>query len=246
MLRWLWSELDTTWVRQGHLGKDHVGGRSDYRPLPWVEQAADAGHKLHELVHRLTTRLADYASGPPVNECPRHPYGPTAAAIEWLLENLAAFTRTAHAGTYLDQIHRVLAAGLKAVDHPDETVFVGKCGHIVKTGRTQARVCQIELFADPKEETVKCWGCHAEHSLSERREDMMRRARDYVSHSGKLASLITLMGIPIAGSTIRTYASRRGLQTISTDRMGRPQYRVRDVLTLRMGEDFLSRLDRSA
>jgi hypothetical protein len=244
---WLWAQLEITLTRQAKLGKDQVGSRGDYRPLPWVQEASQLMNDLHGIVHSAVASMDKFVDWHRRSDVgPRNPKGPTAGAIEWARSNVDVWKHHPRADEWLDQLHRVNQRGLVVIDYPEDQIFVGKCGLVVKTGKAQSRICTVELFADPAEEIVECWGCHGKHSLEDRRADMMRRARDYVSHSGRLATLITLMGIPMASSTIRRYASQRGLLVISVDSMGRPQYRVRDVLNIRMGVEFWTRLDRSA
>jgi hypothetical protein len=232
-LEWIWEQLELTRTRQGNTAKDRVRCASGgTQPLPWVAQAADAATSLAAVVMTTAHALWSFtATTPPLACDPLRERDPVRPVIGWIRENYPAFTRCAQAGQLLAAIDSATERAMTVIDHPADRVFLGRCDRLVDRA---GRRCTAELLAEVDEPTVVCWSCRHAHDVSELQDDLMYRARDYVTHSGRLASLLTLMGIPIAASTIRGYASKRGLKTISTDRLGRPCYRVGDVMNMRM------------
>lgn len=230
-LAWIWDQLELTETRQGNTAKDRVRCSSGgSQPLPWVPQASDAATSLAAVVMTTARALWCFTSTtPPLSHDPLRERDPIRPVIGWLALEYVAFTRCAQAGQLLAAIDSATERAMLVIDHPADRVFLGRCGHQVKNV-----VCTAELLAEQGDRDVVCWKCTAHHDVAERQDEMMYRARGYVTHSGRLASLLTLMGIPIAASTIRGYASKRGLRTVYTDRLGRPCYRVGDVMNLRM------------
>lgn len=228
---WLWGQLEVTRTRQGNTAKDRVRcARMDEQPLPWVPQAAEAAKGLESVVVELATGLAPHSGCPDIVMRIDRRVPVTLALVEWLLIELDALPRLPSAGRHLRALDSAMARGMAVIDHPEDEVFLGRCGGRLPGGAT----CPVGLMAVVGEPVVVCWRCKRSHDVSDRQDEMMWRAREYVTHAVRMSSLMTLMGIPTAASTIRGYAMRRGLQVISVDAHRRPQYRVRDVMALRM------------
>lgn len=228
---WLWTELELTRTRQGNTAKDRVRvSRAGDRPLPWVPAAADAATDLARAVRELAVALGPHSSTGDIFGALDPGYPSTPPLVEWLLTELDALPRLPAVGSHLRRLDSARERGMGVIDHPDDKVFLGRCGGELPRGA----VCAAELMAVVGEAEVVCWRCKRLHDVSDRQDEMMWRAREYVAHAGRLASLLTLMGVPTADSTVRGYASRRGLTVISTDAMRRPCYRMRDVMALRM------------
>lgn len=221
----LWAELEITRTRQANITRDRVGARSTTKPLPWNEHAAQIATELHSTLNAWALDL-DQRGGiddrDPLSLVTTEP----ADVAAWLLRNITAFQRNEEAGQAVDEIGDAIVRARRAIDLPPDKVFAGPCGARLDDEQD----CDEDLYGRPGKLRCWCMSCGAEHDMEKRREWMLSVVEDQVTHSGLLSGLVTSLGVPIASSTIRHYASRGRIKVISTDARRRPMYRIGDVL----------------
>jgi hypothetical protein len=224
------EDLDVTITRQDRLQSEKHGGRSATRPLPWNEHAAVKQFELNTTLNAWALDASRVREDERDQLIHAH-HSDTAAVAEWLIRNLNALRHHTEAGTAHDEITNAIHEARRAVDRPIERIFAGPCGAELKDDHDAptGKVCTEDLYGTPGKSTAVC-PCGARHDMTERREWMLGCLEDQVAHSGLLSGLVTNLGVPIASSTIRKYASSGRIKVISVDASRRPLYRIGDVL----------------
>jgi hypothetical protein len=221
------AELQITLTRQDRVTAEKHGGRSATKPLPWNEHASQRAFELNTTLNAWaldTSKLAEDERDPLIEQ---H-HSDTAGVARWLGRNLRTLRQHQDAGQALDEITDAIHEARRAIDRPVERVFAGPCGEPDEYDQP----CKEDLYAAPGKATATCRACGARHDMQVRREWMLENIEDQVAYSGLLAGLVTNLGVPIASSTIRKYASAGRIKVISVDSRRRPLYRIGDVLDI--------------
>lgn len=224
------EDLDVTITRQDRMQSEKHGGRSATRPLPWNEHASIKQFELNATLNAWALDVSKIREDERDQLIHAH-HSDTAAVAEWLLRNLNTLRHHPEANTAHDEITDAIFEARRAVDRPIERIFAGPCGEPIKDadGEPTAVMCTEDLYGAPGKPMAVC-KCGARHAMSERRKWMLDCLEDQVAHSGLLSGLVTNLGVPIASSTIRKYASAGRIKVISVDSNRRPLYRIGDVL----------------
>lgn len=222
----LWKELQITITRQANITRDRVGARSTTKPLPWNENAAQTATDLWSTINAwaldLERRGDTDRERDPLSAVSDEP----ADVARWLLRNLVYLNVHDEAGRAADEIGDAVRRATRCVDLPVDRVFAGPCGERID----DEVLCTEDLYGIPGRAELRCMFCRALHDFDKRRESMLLAIEDEVAYSGLLAGLVTSLGVSIASSTIRYYASKGRLKVISVDARKRPLYRIGDVL----------------
>ncbi len=219
------DDLQITTTRQDRVAAEKHGGRSSTTPLPWNENSATRAFELNTTLNAWALDVSRQ------HEDERDPlklvhHSDTAELARWLVRNLSTLRHHPEAGAACDEITDAIRRARRAVDKPVEWVFAGPC-HAPGEDDTP---CREDLYGFPGKRMVSCPACGASHDMAQRREWMLGCIEDQVAYSGLLAGLVSNLGVPIASSTIRKYASAGRIKVISVDAKRRPLYRIGDVL----------------
>jgi hypothetical protein len=225
-LGWLVPELEVVRTRQTRTAREWVGSRSRVVPLPWNESASYA---LAAIQNTVSAWCAALQHGP-VFAAP----GGTLAGVRWLMERVPhLIAHRAEVGRLADEVSRDVVCAWRVVDLPDDGVFLGRCATPLPDGSE----CACEVMATPTATAVVCWGCSTVHDVAARRVVLLARLQDHIAGATRVASMITVLGLPITASTVRNYGAR-GMRTFGPDSRGRPLYRFGDVLAHRLGPEL--------
>lgn len=143
------------------------------------------------------------------------------AMAVWLIGRLGVLAHRQSAAEAAEEISWLASALLRAVDRPPERAYAGPCDG-----------CGEDLYARLGAQSVRCVGCSRTYDAAARRKWLLAEAEDVLAHAALLARAITVLREPIEARRIRVWATRGLISERSTDRTGRPLYRVGDVLDL--------------
>lgn len=200
------AELDVVLAKQSHTG-DRVHSRSATVPLPYDPQASQAAERLwRTLFHWRAVLDGGLATGRAADDA------------RWLLEHVVQLRQLATAVTAFGELTRAVSAAERVVDLRPELWYAGPCPS-----------CKVDTYALPGAAIVTC-RCGWQGDAAERRRWLLAAAEDTLAHSALAAQALSRLGQPVTGAMIRGYAFRGRLAAHGTDRLGRPLYRIGDLL----------------
>lgn len=150
---------------------------------------------------------------------------PAARAAAFLLTQLDWIRKHADAVAYVGELSAAAATLVRCVDRPPNTAYAGPCWEKLDDGR-----CDFELYALEDAATAECGGCGATHVLADRRKWLRGEAQDALAIAAMLAAGLSSLDMPVTSSMIRNYAARGRIVAHGHDPVGRPLYRVGDVV----------------
>jgi ribosomal protein L37AE/L43A len=109
----------------------------------------------------------------------------------------------------------------RVIDNPPTLKYAGPCN-----------VCRKDLYVREGAGMVECRPCGMTYDMAGRREWLLEAAEDRLERAAHIAQAVTDLGSPITADRIRKWAQRSQLIPHATDRLGRPLYRIGDVLDL--------------
>jgi hypothetical protein len=119
----------------------------------------------------------------------------------WSMDELR---RHAQIDTMLRDLGQAVKAAYHAIDRMQDRVYLGKCLNVVS-----GTECVAELWAAPKAKIMRCKVCTYEHTIADRRQDMLDLSEDMLFTVKEASQLIGSYGYTlITESTIRSYVSK--------------------------------------
>lgn len=152
---------------------------------------------------------------------------PMARAARLVAANLDWFRHRPDASRVLASLEKAASAIRHVIDAPPPLWYAGPCWEQTAAGR-----CPGELYAIATSGTVSCPECHFPHVVADRRQWLLREAVDALAHAEMLAAALSVLDRPITAAMIRGYAHRGRIVAHGADALGRPRYRVGDVLQI--------------
>jgi hypothetical protein len=152
---------------------------------------------------------------------------PVARAARLVAANLDWFRHRPDAWRLLTALEKAASAIRQVIDAPPPLWYAGPCWEQAGVGR-----CPGELYAIATSGTVRCPECHFPHAVAARRQWLLKEAVDALAHAEMLAAALSVLDRPITAAMIRGYAHRGRIVAHSVDHLGRPRYRVGDVLQI--------------
>lgn len=224
------ADLRTTYARLSRIGRN-VGGRSDVRPLPWDERAADARTALKAALVAIVRDLHDGAEGWPADN--------VASLVGWLLSRLDRIRRSEAADETRAEVHDLLVRGNAICSGPPLSIFAGPCQHDVED-----QPCGAELYVDaswderterhrPLDRPILCPRCGGVTEAKAQREYLLASINDMLVGAALAAKLLTSFGEDeLPSATIRKWKERGQLFARGLDREGHETYLVADIRAL--------------
>lgn len=204
------GELDVVLTRQARSG-DRTHSRSASIPLPYDPAASQAARRLHDALARWRTRLQG-----------SHEQAMSADA-DWLGAHVAQLRQLADAAAAFGELTRAVSSAERIIDLRPELWYAGPCPS-----------CGDDTYAQPGASYVHC-RCGWQADAAERRRWLLQAAEATLVHSELAAQALSRLGQPVTGAMIRGYAFRGRLAAHGTDRLGRPLYRIGDLLDVLTG-----------
>jgi DNA-directed RNA polymerase subunit RPC12/RpoP len=149
--------------------------------------------------------------------------------VEWLRHRPEAVEAS-------EELRYAVALARRAIDRAEPRWYAGQCGAVTIATQVVAAVfgcsdrCQVELYALPGAERIRCPECGSEHLAAERRAWLLESARDVLAHAELIGRAASALGKPITQAMIRGYAARGRIAERGTDVAGRPVYQVGEIL----------------
>ncbi|TQS29145.1 hypothetical protein [Microbispora sp. KK1-11] len=141
----------------------------------------------------------------------------------WLLRHRGRLLGHHGAAQAVDELGDAVRQARRAIDLPPGMWYAGPCG---------VSGCDADLYARHGARTIRCRTCGATHDASAREAWLMQQVADRLGTATEIARALHGFRPDLTPSMIRGYAHRGRLLGHGADELGRPLYRVGDVLTL--------------
>lgn len=217
------EELQVTITRQSVWGGGTgIKTRLAERPLPYHQEASTLGDKLRNALTTWARVVLD-----------KHPHlslaDTTSQGIAgWLSRLPSLLAMLPGAGQMVQEITRLTDSVSRMVDRSPDRVYLGICSEV-----TDGIQCPEDLYALPTRATVRCRTCGTEHHIEARRAILLAAVDDQLATAVEVSrALPGLIREDLNVNTVRSWAKRRMLSAKGRDSMGRPLYRIGDVLEL--------------
>lgn len=215
----LLEDLTLTMSKQRRFGDPVGGGKAADTGLPFNMAAANV---LHELRYELlaTVRLCLTSNVPSGHDLVRQPAAQPAAMAAWLLDRVDGIVGQPWAPGAL-RVVGIAARAEYVIDAPAERTFAGPCDQ-----------CGNDLYARAGKLRVTCHDCGLAYDLVARRKWLLTMVNDRLATATEIARALTSLRVPVTAERIRQWKHRDRIEPKSHDRLGRPLFRVGDVVHL--------------
>lgn len=223
------AELEPARYRQTRYGTGGLGGWQE----PWDDRVREVEQQV---TNTLTTVARDVAEtrglGLPGPERGEHQL---ATVAWWLVDQVEWLRHQRDALQTFDEIRSAVRALRRVVDRPADSWWAGPCNELVtdvadEDTRTVGTECGADLYAPTGAETIRCRSCGASYDASARRDWLLGEAQDVLGHAEMVAGALVRYGLDITSATVRGYARHNRVVHHGHDGLGRPLYRVGDVI----------------
>jgi LSD1 subclass zinc finger protein len=253
----LHSELDITLTRQARIGSTNTASSPEplgdwlpdeepgvtVQPLMFHAGASEVAHAVNNTITTWARLILEERRMelPPIPEPPIGPVcNPTeckhesCTVIRWhvrdseithaakfIAEYVWWLRRRPEAEQAFDDLTAIDKKLERIIDRAEPLMYAGPCN-----------VCRRDLYARQGAAQVECRLCNMTFDMDGRRSWLLECAEDRLERAALIARALTDWGSPISADRIRVWAMRRRLFPHATDGMGRPLYRIGDVLEL--------------
>lgn len=235
------DELDVTIARQSRTGSG--GSGSDRHPLP-VDLGAS--YDTDAVVNTITTwaRHAAEIRGWGRGGVDEHDRSSLAQTASWLATQVEWLRHQPEASEALDELADACSLAVRIVDRRTARWYAGPCGAppqeiaAEQTGTDEGDgqgSCNADLYAHPGAHTITCRVCGTIHDARQRREWLLKEARDQVAHAELVGRALAALGLDVDPARVRRWANRGLIADQGTrmvDGRERPVYRIGDVETV--------------
>lgn len=208
------ATLDDVIANRINQTKTHTRRGNTY-PLPINLEGMEVAWIVQQTVYAWADQIA---------AATHRPIPQTHAGItkEWI--NQLAFIATWHqAGQFLDEISHATTIGLRIIDRPKDTHYIGQCS---------TPDCEAPLFATIGAHTVICPRCGSTWETQELRHQLSARVRTKQLPAPQAEQILKLIGVKLPAATIRSWRRRGKLHPILINHAGQPVYQVGDILDI--------------
>ncbi|PZG20625.1 hypothetical protein C1J01_08980 [Nonomuraea aridisoli] len=207
-------------------------------PLPYDERARQAISVLRSALAGWYRALSvdETRAGPLCRVCDhpscrwahrgRVPPDTLAGLARWLLRQRAALLGHAALVEAIDELGDAIRLARRAIDRPPATWYAGPC---------DVDGCQADLYVRHGDRLIRCRSCGATHSATARERWLLRQVADHLGTATEIARALAAFRPGLTPSMIRGYAHRGRIVSHGADDIGRPLYRIGDVLALLNG-----------
>lgn len=250
------EELEITETRQA-VGGARNGSRATTTPLPysWAtdHDRIDIRLTLAYWVHELGPEQL-IVGGPVCALCQhgscatfRHDLWPAynaTALSSWLLSRVGRLAQHPQGDVIADEIGYAVHQAYRAIDRRPDRWYAGPCRSEYVTADLGAACCLHQLYVEPDAETFTCPQCATEFETVDRKTDLLAWTEDQLFTATWIAGFVSVMAGTVTPERIWKWAERGRLTAKGVDAMGRPTYRVGDVID-RLSEDMANAERRS-
>lgn len=204
------AELGLTLTKQRRFDSQTGGARGNVETLPFNVAASRALARLDHAVTLLLTRCGYPRDGARLF-----------VAVTMLLPRVDHIAAHQWAADTVLELDRVVAQSIRVIDRPPSRNYAGPCDQ-----------CGHDLYAVGGKPTVTCRECGIEYNLTARREWLLARVHDQLATAVEISRALTSLELPVTADRIRQWKTRERIEVKAHDRIGRPLYRVGDVVDL--------------
>ena len=218
------DELDIVLTRQSRYSDQAAvaGPAAAVALLPYNAAASEAGWVLRNTLVGWVRVLDEGGE--------RWPANTVEDMSRWLLARVDELARHEAGDQAADELGAAVGQVRRIIDRPAGRIYAGPCVRECGSEGTGATLCGADLYAGPGHQAVVCGACGASYDLDERREWMLARLHDQLLTAAEVARALSALGEPVTSSMIRGYAARQRIVPHGVDSVGRPLYRVDDVI----------------
>lgn len=209
-------------------------------PLPWDPRVREAADVLKSALvgwKRVLSEGAPLVSGPICPDC-EHPScewtdlgrkvpDTLTALSRWLIRHRVRLLRHPATPEAIDELGAAVRQARRAIDLPPGVWYAGPCG--ADTGNGE---CPAGLYARHGAATMRCRTCGATHDVGKREAWLLDQVRDRLGTATEIARALSGFATGLTASKIRGLAYRGRIVSHGDDELGRPLYRIGDVLRL--------------
>lgn len=206
-------DLELTMAKQRRFGPMLTRSTDTDDVLPFNLAAAALLRELHREATKLVARYRLTHPGPA-------PAGHTAAMAAWMHPRVPDMVGLPWAPTLL-VLPKLATRAERVIDAPADRVYAGPCGD-----------CGTDLYAPATSGYVKCRECGTSYDLATRRAWLLDLVDDRLATGVEIARALTSLELPVTAERIRQWKHRDRLTVRASDAVGRPLYRVGDVVDL--------------
>jgi hypothetical protein len=212
-------------------------------PLPYDERARSAITMLRTCLTTWVRVLIvdEQRAGPVCRQCSNRsatacahpscarilrcdpPPNTLADTARWLLRQRAALLGHQAVSEAVDGIGAAIRQARRAIDRPPATWYAGPCN---------VDGCVADLYARHGERYITCRVCGGTHSAMLREQWLMKQVADQLGTATEIARALSAFHPGLTPSMIRGYAHRGRILDRGSDEVGRPLYRIGDVIDL--------------
>lgn len=245
------AELEVTLTKQDRIVER--GSGSSERPLPYNTGSSEVGWILRNTLIGWVRLIHDETGAD-------WPVDTLTDMSRWLRPRVGWLRHHQAGPEAVAEITSAVASCRRNIDRPPSLWYAGPCGaptssekdcscccHIGGAFRPACDVvggchsqhvtgdCDAELYAHPGALNVICRNCGSVYNLADRRAWLLAQIEDQLMHSIAAAALVRHLGVQVADSSIRAWASKGRIVAHSRDVRNRPLYRIGDVLEVVLG-----------
>lgn len=214
------DELEVSLTKQTRFTTQTSSARvSTAPPLPYDPAASRTLDTLHTQLTKLTQLCIkrNIESRDYQQRTPGETSVSMSAWLMWRVDALAAQPDIDSA----QQLVRVVQKAEYVIDRPPERTYAGPCDD-----------CGRDLYAEHSKQTVICHHCGISYDLAARRQWLLRVVNDRLATATEIARALTSLELPVTAERIRQWKHRERIDVVSHDRLGRPLFRVGDIVEL--------------
>jgi hypothetical protein len=141
----------------------------------------------------------------------------------WLIRQRAALFGHQALVEAIEDLAAAVRQARQALDRPPATWYAGPCG---------VDGCGADLYVRHGARLTRCRVCGASHSATARERWLLRQVADHLGTATEIARALNAFCPDLTPAMIRGYAHRGRIVSHGADDIGRPLYRVGDVLEL--------------
>ena len=162
------------------------------------------------------------------------------AATRFLLASLEWLRHRQEAKDVVDELLYASSLLERTLNGPSVRWYAGPCRAelVDDDGAQTGELCDEDLYAAPGARVVRCRVCGAEMDAAARKEWLLKEAEIALVHAELLGRALAALDVEgVTSSRIRNLADRGRLVAKGIDQLGRPLYKVAEVLAIVREQD---------
>lgn len=183
-------------------------------PLLVSPEAIEAADVARNVFTTWALHVADERGiGTPADRLP--------TVLSWLAHQATWLAHRVEAVEAFDELADAVAVVERAIDTTSRRVYLGPCD-----------VCQRDLYASPGKDEAECKPCALIYPVQARRDWLLEKAEDRLERGAEVCRALRNFGVDVTPARLKMWAQRGRIVARGRDTLGRPLYRVGDVIAV--------------